>query len=354
MGKVESRGERLFLLLREGVLGFLFLSLGAVAWAAYSLRVGLGFTRLEIQQYAMASLFTLSYGALIMAVSMGSALLAALLVQSIEWKSPPGLVKAIRALMVVSWVAVGMVGLVAVLEALELYATDLRLDRWFVCTGLVALISSALLADLKANFVARFAWRYSQGLWIPLAVPLVLAGMIKLQGLELSSEEWLMIVFFALMPALYLALRPPFVLFPHRTKPKVRSSNKTRRIWKPTKKPTILEIDRSHLVLPITFTLLFSACAVGSAVLPHVDSHIGGAKARSAYLQLRPLDLDEDMRLVFFDDENATSDGVEETVKVTVVFRNSDFFFVRVPPNDGSNDRSYEIPDQQVFSVRWV
>jgi hypothetical protein len=155
--------------------------------------------------------------------------------------------------------------------------------------------------------------------------------------------------FLFMLPALTWVISPPYHLYRGTYALTVREKGKW--IWSRRIMPVRLLKDQ--ILVPTMITLVIAGIVTGLAVLPHIEPEFGGAKPRHAVFSIDPQGLDNRTRGMLFPDFQHDR-SVNETTSLTVLFRTSDWFFVRVPPFDSPNDPSIEIAAHTVLAVRWL
>lgn len=184
-----------------------------------------------------------------------------------------------------------------------------------------------------------------------LAVPLAVIGLLRLQAAEIPNGEVLAHAVLFTLPAVAFVLLPPYEAHAKGRRRVFRTS--ANRPWRKFSK-RLVTIDAQRLLVPFGMAFLVASATTGISLLPHIPAHMGGAEPRTANLFVRPSDVDNaTQELLFGDAVWESGDVARATVTVTVVFRNSDIFFIRIPPNDGRNDASIELPTSTVHGVLW-
>jgi len=313
--------------LGEGALGASFLTVGFVARASYASSVGLGFVHAETEQLVLGAVYSIIVGCAVLAAATISASIAAALVRWVSW---PTLHLRKQPLVWMARLALALAvagGAGFFLRRVLPWPLPIAPEKIVIVSGLAWIVIHRFLAAVGKAQVGRFVWLILYGVWTLLTVPLTFLAIVKMQSLELTSEELGLGVVFAILPAVICVVYPPFRL----PRPGI-----LRTLDQPVDRPRILrkqerpliELKAGGWLMPLACTLLVGGLTTGTIVLPHVNSSIGGAKVRHATLELRPADVDASLDKALFPNSRPGNTTVERTLQVTVILRTSDWFFI--------------------------
>lgn len=331
------------------------LAIGFLSWAFYFVAFGLEYTRLERQQYFLGAFITIGYAVAAFLVSVLAAFSAAFLMKEApdSWDQKP----AGKSLRLIQTMAFGLLLGFALWQIAPSAKFGPALKLTVTVPLLVAVGALEMFARLKikGRFV-EFLWRFFYGIWTALGMPLAFAVLAKVQNLPLTNGEYLVGFFCLTVPGIGLSVFPPFKMKRYarrefvfgRTKAKTPAQPRVHRPWR-----ELVRLDRDTAVIQLTFLVLFASAGAGAVILPHMPVQIGGAQAHNAKFVVMPNAFDNETRAQLLGNRTWIFGVAVKTENLTVVFRNSDLYFVRLPGDYAHNGRSYEIQRSAVVAVQW-